>query len=101
MDGKRWIGKYYNPDGNEEFPMKNGRWKGKEIDFNGNLFFEGEYICGKRYGKGKEFYDNSKLKFEREYLNGKRNGKGIEFNKVNGTVLFKREYLKEKRYDGG
>ena len=62
--------------------MKNGRGKGKEFDFYGNPFFEGEYTGGKRYGKGKEFYDNSKLKFEGEYLNGKRNGKGIEFKKL-------------------
>ena len=53
MDGNRWNGKYYNPDWNEEFTMKNGRGKEKEFDFNGNPFFEVEYTGGKSYGKGK------------------------------------------------
>ena len=66
MNGRRWIGKYYNYEGKEEFIMKNGSGHGKEFDYNGNLVFEGQYLNGKRYGKGKEYYDNSKLKFEGE-----------------------------------
>ena len=39
--------------------------------------FEGEYLNGKRNRIGKEYYDNGNLMFTREYLKGKRwNGKG-------------------------
>ena len=51
----------------------NGKRNGKGREYNGfnNLIFEGEYLNGKRNGKGKGYYENGKLKFEGEYLNGK------------------------------
>ena len=40
--------------------------------------FEGEYLNGKRNGKGKEYYYNGKILFKGEYLNEKRR-KGKEY----------------------
>ena len=39
----------------------------KEDD--GKLFFEGEYLDGKRNGKGKEYNPAGKIIFDGEYLN--------------------------------
>ena len=40
------------------------------------LFFDGEYLKGKRWnGKVKEYYIDGVLKYEEEYLNGERNEK--------------------------
>ena len=46
--------------------------KEKNINYNGEIKFEGEYLNGERNGKGIEYYENGKLKFEGEYLNGKK-----------------------------
>ena len=44
------------------------------------LFYEGEYLNGKRNGKGKE-YSKGNIIFEGEYLNGYRwNGKSKKYN---------------------
>ena len=44
--------------------------KGKEYR-NGRLFFEGEYLNGKKWnGKAFKYFGNDKLYFEGEYLNG-------------------------------
>ena len=59
------------------------------MDFNGQIYFEGEYINGERIGTGKEFYIDGKLEFEGEYLNGKRwNGK--EYDRENNIYEFKK-----------
>ena len=63
------------------------------------MFFEGEYLNGKRNGKGKEYYEYGKLKFDGEYSNGKRNGKGKEYGKNN--FIFDGEYLNSKRHGEG
>ena len=53
--------------------MINGNGKVKEYEKYGKLYFEGEYLNGKRNGKGKEYDYNGNLEFEGEYLNGERN----------------------------
>ena len=77
--------------------------KGKEYDNEGKLFFEGEYLNGKRWiGKGKEYkkyYDNSKIIFKGEYLNGERNGKGKEYY-FTGDLIFEGEYLNGNKWNG-
>ena len=54
LKGRRWNGKGYNYDGNEEFEINNGKGFGKEYGYYGNLLFEGEYLNGLRK-EGKEY----------------------------------------------
>ena len=80
LNDKKWNGIIFDIDGNISFEIKNGNGKGKEYDFNGNLFFEGEYENGEI--KNGNLYYNNQLIFSGEYLNGKLwNGKGKEFDK--------------------
>ena len=74
LNNKRWNGIIYDYNGKKEFELKNGKGKGKEYDFNGDLIYEGEFINGERNGKGKK-YVNSKI-IDGEFLDGKLNGKG-------------------------
>ena len=87
--------------------MINGNGKVKEYD--GKLYFEGEYLNGKRNGKGKEFYLSGYLKYEGEYLNNKRNGKGKAYlppffrnkNGISGRALeFEGDFLNDKKWNG-
>ena len=73
---KIWNGKGYDENDNVIYELINGNGKVKEFDDNGKLFFEGEYLNGKRNGKGKEYDKYGRSIYEGEYLNGKRNGKG-------------------------
>ena len=52
LNGEKWNGEEYDPKGNVEFIIKNGK------------------------GNGKEYYDNGNIKSKFEYLNGRKNGKG-------------------------
>ena len=64
----------------------------------GEVFkYIGQYLNGEKNGKGKE-YDGDKI-FEGEYINGIKNGKGKE-NNYNGYLIFEREYLNDKRWNG-
>ena len=90
---KKWNGKGYDENGNIIYELINGTGKVKEY-YDGDLFFEGEYLNGKRNGKGKQYY-YGKLVFEGEYLNGKRNGKAKEYYD-NGNLIFEGEYLMVK-----
>ena len=73
--------------------------KGKEFYDTGELFFEGQFLNGKRNGTGKEYYKNGRIGYVGEYSNGKENGKGIEYYD-NGEILFEGEYLKGIRKKG-
>ena len=85
-NGKKWVGKGYNINGNLEFKIINGKGNIKKYDGYGKLTFEGEYINGERNGKGKEYYKNGKLLFEGEYLNGRKwDGNGYN---INGNIEF-------------
>ena len=46
--------------------------KGKEIDYDGDFEFEGEFLNGESNGKGKEYGYESKLIFEDKYFNWKK-----------------------------
>ena len=70
--------------------------KVREYNYDDKLFYEGEYLNGKRNGKGKEYYYGS-LIYEGRYLNGKRNGKGKEYCDIDGKLKFAGEYLDDKR----
>ena len=99
MNGKRFKGKAYNPNGEIIYELnkqKNGRII--EYDDYGNLLFDGEYLNGKRNGKGKE-YDFGELIYEGEYLNDKRNGKGKEYNKSK-TFIFEGEFYNDLKWTG-
>ena len=98
INGKRWNGKVYDIKSNVSYEIKQGKGKGKDYDFNGELIFEGEYLNGERNGKGKEYADN-KLIFEGEYLYGLRNGKGKEYK--GNKLIFEGEYLNDKRHGKG
>ena len=62
---------------------------------NGNLFYEGEYLDGKRNGKGKEYELDGQLFFEGYYAKGERNGKGKEYD--NGELIYEGKYYKGRR----
>jgi len=89
------------------FEIKNGSGKGKEYDFNGNLIYEGEYLNGVKNGKGKENIQNE-LFFEGEYLDGKRWNGIIKITKVDrygnetiyeGELKDGQKHGKGKEYD--
>ena len=81
LNGKKWKGKGYGPDGNIIYVLKNGKGYVKEYD-NYKLLFKGNYLNGERNGKGKEYDNYGNLIFIGEYLNGKKwKGKGYDLNK--------------------
>ena len=85
------INDYKNVNKRYKIGGKNG--KGKEYILGTNtLFFEGEYLNGKRNGKGIEYYESGEIKSVVEYLNGKKNGKGKEYNKK-GKLIYEGDYL--------
>ena len=68
---KKWNGKGYDENGNIIYELINGTGKVKEYsNYNGQIYFDGEYLNGKRHGYGKEyhFFTNEFL-YEGEYLN--------------------------------
>ena len=73
--------------------LRNG--KGKEMDENGKVVFDGEWKDG--IGKGKEMDENGNVVYEGEWNNGKRNGIGRE---VNGNEMGPIGYWKDGRMDG-
>ena len=79
---KKYNGKGYDENGNIIYQIINGNGKIKEYYNNELLFYEGEYLNGKKHGKGKLYYTNGNIAFEGEYLNGKRDGKGKEYDKL-------------------
>jgi len=145
LNGDRWNGKGYNGSNNIVYELQNGKGvvkeyyfvlnklkikveylngkkngKGKEYYEEGELFFEGEYINGKRWngkfynginnivyeiknGKGfiKKYYDSICLKFEGEYLKGEKNGKGKEYYIFSEILKFDGGYLNGKRMEKG
>ena len=118
LNGKRWNGKGYDVNNNVFYELNNGKGyvkdyklkyegeylygerngKGKEYDFEGNLF-EGNYLNDVRDGIGKEYYPNGILEYEGEYLNNNRNGKGKEYDN-DGKLRFEGEYLNGMKYKG-
>ena len=55
LDGKRWKGKGYNPDGNLEFEMENGLGYIKEYFSDGKVKLEAKYVNGVKHGLVKEY----------------------------------------------
>ena len=117
-DGIIWNGQGYDPLGNKDFEIKNGKGifkKYKKINFNvvkayfegeynnGNINgkviaygdndekFEGYYLNGKKSGFCKEYDNKGNLRFEGDYFNGKRNGKGKEYDEK-GILIYEGEY---------
>ena len=73
---------------------------GKEYIRKGDiLFYEGEYLNGKKNGLGKEYYEDGCLKFEGEYIKGKKEEKGIEYYNE-GKIEFDGEYKNDRKYNG-
>ena len=117
LDGKRWKGKGYDPNGNLEFGMEKGLGYIKEYFSNGKVKLEGKYVNGVKHGffklynieyievqlwekqkvENSEFYY---LEFEGQYINGERNGKGKE-NNIRNILEFEGEYLNGKRNGKG
>ena len=56
--------------------MRIFKWKknGKEYSYNGKLFYEGDFLKGKKTGRGKEYNHEGKVIYEGDYLNGKKTG---------------------------
>ena len=97
LNGDKWKGKLYYPNGNLEFEgeFSHGKKsKGNGYDNKGKLVFEGKYLNGKMWtGKRKEYYyHKNELKFDGEIKKGIRwNGKGKEYEQ--GYLTFDGEYL--------
>ena len=78
--GIKYNGKGYDKNKRIIYEIKDGKGYIYELDGDGNLIYEGEYLNGKKNGKGKEYYSEGRLKFEGQYLNDiKWNGKGYTF----------------------
>ena len=99
IDCKKWDGKRFNFQGNEQYTIKNGKGKVKEFFSNGIISFEGDYLNGERNGNGIEYYDNGKVKFKGQYSNNKKNGKGKEYYRK-GDLLFEGEYSDGRKWNG-
>ena len=97
-NGLKWNGKGYDNNNNIVYELKNGKGYVKEYDCSGKIYFEGEYLNGKRNGKGKQYDWVGQLQFEGEYLNGLKNGKGKEYDYSN--FIFKGEYLYNHKLRG-
>ena len=70
--------------------------KGKKY-LDEKLIYEGEYLDVEQNGKGKEYGINGEIFFQREFLNGKKwNGKGKEYDNF-GMLKFEDIYLNGKR----
>ena len=122
-DGIIWNAQGYDPLGNKDFEIKNGKGifkKYKKINKNvvkayfegeynnGNINgkviaygdndekFEGYYLNGKKSGFCKEYDNKGNLRFEGNYLNGKRNGKGKEYDKKR-KIIYEGEYTNGER----
>ena len=89
LNGKKWDGKEYDKNNKVIYKLKEGKGYVKELDFNGQIKFKGEYINGERNGTGKEFYIDGKLEFEGEYLNRKRWNRK-EYDRENNIYEFKK-----------
>ena len=98
----QWDGKGYDEKGNVIYELKNGTGKIKIYSDEGDLYFEGEYLNGKKNGIGKEFSAiNGKLEYEGEYLNGKKHGKGKEYEEYEDDLLiFEGEYQYGSKFNG-
>ena len=74
--------------------------KGKRYNRSGELYFEGEYLNGKKNGKIKE-WSGKTLLFEGQYLNGNKFGMGKEYN-YDGKLKYEGEFqikiIKGKEY---
>jgi len=92
----KWNGKGYDVNKNIIYELKNGRGYIKELDYFGNLIYEGDYIYGKRNGRGKEYY-NDKIIFDGLFLYNYRNS-GKEY--INDELEFEGKYLFSKKWDG-
>ena len=99
LNDEMWNIKGYDLKNNIISQLKEGKGFLKEYNKDGIIFFEGEYLNGKRNGKGKEYKDED-LIYEGHYLNGKRDGKGKEYDDVFGKLIFEREYLYNHRRKG-
>ena len=94
----KWTGTAYNNRG-ILYELKNGKCNSiVELINDGSLFFEGQYVDGKRYGKGIEYY-NKYYNFVGEYLNGKRHGIGKEYQY--GKLIYEGEFLNDERNGKG
>ena len=93
------INDYKNVNKRYKVGGKNG--KGREYILETDvLFFEGEYLNGKRNGKGTEYHESGKIKSVVEYINGKKNGKGKEYNKK-GKLIYEGIYLNDEKNGKG
>ena len=91
VKGLQWDGKGYSYIGKLVFKVVKGKGHVKKLSVYGKVYFEGEYVNGKKHGKGKEYNYQGKLIFEGEFLNGKKNGKGKEYY-LNGNTKFEGIY---------
>ena len=59
--GIKYNGKGYDEKNNIIYEIQNGKGTVKEYDDHGHLFYEGDYLNGKRNGKGKTYFNNGNL----------------------------------------
>ena len=93
---KKYIYLYY--EGEYVNGKKEG--KGKEYDMFRRIGYEGEYKKGKKEGYGKEFDKDDIILYEGEFKNGKRDGKGKEYDNK-GTLIFEGEFKKGEKEGKG
>ena len=68
---KKWNGKGYDEKHNIIYELINGTGQVKEY-YNNVLYFDGQYLNGRRNGNGKEYNTKGELIYEGEYINGLR-----------------------------
>ena len=100
--GKKYNGKGYTKGNELLYELKDEKGYVYELNFFGNLIFEGEYLNGEKNGIGKEYYKESKTKFEGMYKNDRR-WNGIGYNMKNEIIYELKEgkgYVYEYNYFG-
>ena len=67
--------------------------KGKEVDKNDNIIYEGNFAVDKYEGKGKKIYESGNYTIG-EFKDGLRNGKGIHYYK-NGDIKYEGDFVND------
>ena len=79
--GIKYNGKGYSKNNKILYELKEEEGYVYELDFFGNLIYEGKYLNGEKNRIGKEYYNESKIKFFGIYKDDKRwNGIGYDIN---------------------
>ena len=92
-----WSPKSVTCSSTPDFVKRNAN--NRRVDFNGEGFYEGDFLDGKREGKGKLFSPSGKLRFDGHWKGNRRSGYGI--SKYEGGDRHEGNYENNERHGLG